>query len=240
MMATTMSFVRPRRALARGALCLASAAAVSGCMTTPWSGQSQPPVRTPGAAARSAGVAAGYYRVNPGDTLASIAAAYGQRPQDIASWNHVPAAAPVVPGQILRVAPPVAANAAAAPGPTLRFAWPAHGAVIVPFQPGRSKGIVIAGMPGDPVTAAADGRVVYVGSGIKEYGPLIVIKHNDTFITAYGHNGRMLVNEGDAVKEGQVISEMGADPNGHGAVQFEIRRDGTPVDPMPYLSRSGG
>jgi lipoprotein NlpD len=225
--------------MARAALSLSVAAALGGCTMTPWTDNFAPPP-----AQRTApSVAAGFYRVNPGDTLASIAAAYGQRAQDIANWNHIPPAAPVVPGQVLRVAPPVAVAAPAAPlaeGALVRFAWPARGAVIVPFEAGKSKGIVIAGAPGEAVTAAADGRVVYVGSGIKEYGPLIVIKHNDSLVTAYGHAGKLLVNEGDAVRAGQQIAEMGTDASGRGTVEFEIRRDGTPVDPLNYLPRTGG
>ncbi|WP_169708522.1 peptidoglycan DD-metalloendopeptidase family protein [Trinickia terrae] len=242
-MKITNYFACEPRTLARAALALAlaGAALIGGCATPPWSDMFAPnpaPAR----------VAAGYYRVNSGDTLASIAAAYGQRPQDVASWNRMPVNAPVVPGQVLRVSPPAVASAAppGAPGQPLagtapvRFAWPARGSVIVPFEAGKSKGIVIAGAPGEAVTAAADGRVVYVGAGIKEYGPLIVIKHSDTLVSAYGHAGKLLVNEGDAVRAGQQIGEMATDASGRGTIEFEIRRDGTPVDPLNYLPRAGG
>ncbi|QCP54052.1 LysM peptidoglycan-binding domain-containing protein [Trinickia violacea] len=243
-MKTTSFFARGHRALARTALLLAGAAVIGGCTTTPWNDTFAPrPAPAP--------VAAGYYRVNAGDTLASIAAAYGQRPQELASWNRMPVNAPVVPGQVLRVAPPVVASVAppaagGAPGqsPTgtapIHFSWPARGAVVVRFEAGKSKGIVIAGAPGEAVTAAADGRVVYVGTGIPEYGPLIVIKHNDNLVSAYGHAGKLLVNEGDAVRAGQQIGEMATDASGRGTIEFEIRRDGTPVDPLNYLPRAGG
>ncbi|WP_206995601.1 peptidoglycan DD-metalloendopeptidase family protein [Trinickia mobilis] len=236
-MQTTSFFASGHRTLLPAALLLAGAAAIGGCTTTSWNGAFAP---RPAAA----GVAAGYYRVNAGDTLASIAAAYGQRPQDLANWNRMPVNAPVVPGQVLRVAPPVAAPAAGgaafAGTAPIHFAWPARGAVIVPFEAGKSKGIVIAGAPGEAVTAAADGRVVYVGTAIKEYGALIVIKHNDNLVSAYGHAGKLLVNEGDAVRAGQQIAEMATDANGRGTIEFEIRRDGTPVDPLNYLPRAGG
>jgi lipoprotein NlpD len=247
-MKTTSFFARGHRALARTALLLACAALIGGCTTPPWNDTFAPrPAPAP--------VAAGYYRVNPGDTLASIAAAYGQRPQDLANWNRMPANAPVVPGQVLRVAPPVTGAVATpvappavgvAPGQSpagtapIHFSWPAHGAVVARFEAGKSKGIVIAGSPGEAVTAAADGRVVYVGTAIPEYGPLIVIKHNDNLVSAYGHAGKLLVNEGDAVRAGQQIGEMATDASGRGTIEFEIRRDGTPVDPLNYLPRAGG
>ena len=241
-MKTTSFFARGHRALARTALLLAGVALIGGCTSTPWNETFAPRPAT-------APVAAGYYRVNAGDTLASIAAAYGQRPQDLASWNRMPVNAPVVPGQVLRVAPPAAgaiANPAPPPGPApagtapIHFSWPARGAVVVRFEAGKSKGIVIAGAPGEAVTAAADGRVVYVGTAIPEYGPLIVIKHSDNLVSAYGHAGKLLVNEGDAVRAGQPIGEMATDANGRGTIEFEIRRDGTPVDPLNYLPRAGG
>jgi lipoprotein NlpD len=251
-MKTTSFFARGHRALARTALLLAGAALIGGCSTSPWNETFAPrPAPAP--------VAAGYYRVNPGDTLQSIAAAYNQRPQDLANWNRMPPNAPVVPGQVLRVAPPVAGvvttpvappAVGVAPGQgqgqsfagtaPIHFTWPARGSVVVRFEAGKSKGIVIAGSPGEAVTAAADGRVVYVGTGIPEYGPLIVIKHNDNLVSAYGHAGKLLVNEGDAVRAGQQIAEMATDANGRGTIEFEIRRDGTPVDPLNYLPRAGG
>ncbi|RQH05363.1 peptidoglycan DD-metalloendopeptidase family protein [Paraburkholderia dinghuensis] len=200
------------------------------------------------------GVPAGYYRVNPGDTLSRIAAAFGQRAQDIAIWNQLPPNATIVAGQVLRVAPPPSfapsvqqplSPAPAAAGvampvpvePTITFAWPARGPVLERFVPGKSTGIVIGGVAGEPVKAAAAGRVVYAGTGIEAYGPLIIIKHNDTVVTAYGHNSKLLVKEDDAVTQGQPIAEMGVDPHGVAGVQFEVRSGGKPVDPLPLLQR---
>jgi lipoprotein NlpD len=217
-----------------------------------------PPLgETPGmpAPAATGGVPAGYYRVNPGDTLSRIAAAFGQRVQDIASWNQLPPNATIVAGQVLRVAPPpsfgpavqqapLTAPAAAgvampvpvAPvAPTLALAWPANGPLLQRFVPGKSTGIVIGGVAGEPVKAAAAGRVVYAGSGIEAYGPLVIIKHNDSVVTAYGRNSKLLVKEDDAVTQGQPIAEMGVDPHGVAGVQFEVRSGGKPVDPLPLL-----
>jgi lipoprotein NlpD len=96
---------------------------------------------------------------------------------------------------------------------------------------------VIGGVVGQPVVAAAAGRVVYAGSGIAAYGPLVIIKHNDSVVTAYGHNSKLLVTEDEAVTQGQPIAEMGVDAHGVAGVQFEVRADGKPVDPLPLLPR---
>jgi lipoprotein NlpD len=224
----------------------------SACTITPWSGESTgTPVST-----SNGGVPAGYYRVNPGDTLGRIANAFGQRPQDIAGWNQLPPNASVVPGQVLRVAPPPsfapsgvqpsapngapAAAGVAMPAPVVSnvtLAWPAYGPVLQKFVPGKSTGILIGGQIGEPVKAAAAGRVVYAGTGIEAYGPLVIIKHNDSVVTAYGHNSKLLVKEDDAVTQGQPIAEMGTDSRGVTGVQFEVRSGGKPVDPLPLLPR---
>jgi lipoprotein NlpD len=118
--------------------------------------------------------------------------------------------------------------------------WPLRGPILKTFAPGRSNGIVIGGRPGDPVKAAATGRVVYAGSGIEAYGPLIIIKHDDSLITAYGQNSALLVKEGDAVAQGQTIGEVGVDSHGTASIQFEVRQNGQPVDPLAWLPKSGG
>jgi lipoprotein NlpD len=241
---------RQRRNLGTYAALAALTFACSACTLTPWEGGA-----TSAPAPTSGGVPAGYYRVNPGDTLSRIAAAYGQRTQDLASWNQLPPNAQVVPGQVLRVAPPPsyatmppqppaysnaapAAAGVAAPAPVgLSLAWPARGPILQRFVPGKSNGIVIGGTPGEQVKAAAAGRVVYAGTGIEAYGPLVIIKHNDQTVTAYGHNSKLLVKEDDAVSQGQPIAEMGVDNNGVPGVVFEVRSDGKPVDPLPLLSR---
>jgi lipoprotein NlpD len=101
-------------------------------------------------------------------------------------------------------------------------------------EPGK-KGIDIAGILGQPVFAAAAGKVVYSGDGLLGYGPLVIIKHNDTFLSAYAYNGKLLVREGEQVALGQRIAEMGTNGTDRGMLHFEIRRYGRPVDPMLYL-----
>ncbi|WP_120996118.1 peptidoglycan DD-metalloendopeptidase family protein [Stutzerimonas urumqiensis] len=119
------------------------------------------------------------------------------------------------------------------------WAWPANGAVIGRFSSNGSlnKGIDIAGELGQPVLAASDGTVVYAGSGLRGYGELVIIKHSDTYVSAYGHNRRLLVREGQKVKAGQTIAEMGSTGTDRVKLHFEIRRQGKPVDPQQYLPR---
>ena len=99
----------------------------------------------------------------------------------------------------------------------------------------RNKGYDIAGKAGDPVLAAAEGRVVYAGSGLRGYGNLIILKHNNTFLTAYAHNQNVLVKEGQSVSKGQKIAEMGNTDADQVKLHFEVRRQGKPVDPLKYL-----
>ena len=119
------------------------------------------------------------------------------------------------------------------------WSWPTQGAVISRFSSNGSlnKGIDIAGELGQPVLAASDGSVVYAGSGLRGYGELIIIKHSDTYVSAYGHNRRLLVREGQQVKAGQSIAEMGSTGADRVKLHFEIRRQGKPVDPLQYLPR---
>lgn len=118
--------------------------------------------------------------------------------------------------------------------------WPARGKIVDGFRPGQNRGIQIAGRPGDPVRAAADGRVMYAGTGLNDYGSLIIVQHNADFLTAYAHNRKLLVKTGDIVRRGDAIAEMGDLDNSRVALLFEVRRDGKPVNPMPYLPSSQG
>ncbi|WP_370463069.1 peptidoglycan DD-metalloendopeptidase family protein [Limnohabitans sp. Bal53] len=205
----------------------------------------------------------GYYTVQRGDTLTRIGLDHGQSWRDLVSWNNLPNAHLIEVGQVLRVAPPnatVAANGvvvqpmggsteaatpakpAAAPVPApsandegLGFAWPASGSVIGGFDEAKNKGLDIAGKAGDPVLAAADGQVVYAGAGLRGYGNLIILKHNNTFLTAYAHNQALLVKEDQKVRKGQKIAEMGKTDADRVKLHFEIRRQGKPVDPAKYL-----
>jgi lipoprotein NlpD len=120
------------------------------------------------------------------------------------------------------------------------LAWPAQGSVLEGFQAGETRGIEIGGKPGDPVRAAADGKVMYAGTGLNEYGSLIIVQHNKDFLTAYSHNRKLLVKTGDIVRQGQEIAEMGDENNSRVSVLFELRHDGKPVDPMPFLPAKQG
>lgn len=113
--------------------------------------------------------------------------------------------------------------------------WPAAGAVLTPFDENKSKGLAIGGKAGDPVFAAADGRVVYAGAGLRGYGNLVIVKHNATYLTAYAHNQTLLVKEDQAVSRGQKIAEMGSSDAERVQLHFEIRRQGKPVDPARLL-----
>lgn len=138
---------------------------------------------------------------------------------------------------------------AAAPGPDasqppipagdeIVWAWPAPGntAVVGTFDEVRNKGLDISGKAGDPVLAAADGRVVYAGAGLRGYGNLIILKHNNTYLTAYAHNQALLVKEDQSVRKGQKIAEMGSSDTDRVKLHFEIRRQGKPVDPARLLA----
>jgi lipoprotein NlpD len=141
-------------------------------------------------------------------------------------------------------APPVAA--APPPTPTtppaprdgdddIAWAWPAASPVSTPFDEARSKGLVFRGKPGDPVLAAADGRVVYAGSGLRGYGNLVILKHSPTYLTAYAHNQTLLVKDDQTVRRGQKIAEMGSTDADGVQLHFEIRKQGKPIDPARLL-----
>lgn len=184
------------------------------------------------------------------------------RPVPSQTGNHaVPATAAIVPSTTTIAAAPATASTVvpvagepkpAAPPPTaptpvlasgssrsaggVAWRWPADGQVIQRFTPGTAvPGIEIAGNAGDPVRAAADGVVVYSGNGLVGYGELVIIKHSDSLLSAYGHNSKRLVTEGQHVSAGQVIALMGSSGASRVELSFQIRKDGNPVDPMNYL-----
>ncbi|BEU97409.1 peptidoglycan DD-metalloendopeptidase family protein [Acidovorax sp. DW039] len=144
--------------------------------------------------------------------------------------------APVVAASSAPVAQPTPSSPpAGAAEDDVSFIWPAAGSLIAGFDEARNKGYDIAGKAGDPVLAAADGRVVYAGAGLRGYGNLIILKHNNTFLTAYAHNQTLLVKEDQAVRRGQKIAEMGSTDADRVKLHFEVRRQGKPVDPSRYL-----
>ena len=222
----------------------------------------------------------GYYTVRPGDTLMRIGLETGQSWRDIQAWNGIVNPNLIEVGQVLRVVPPQASTAAAAPAavtgttanavsgsavqgqplgaagsssatpapaPTagqgaqpaaaedVAFIWPASGPVIDVFDESRNKGVGIGGKAGDAVLAAADGRVVYAGAGLRGYGNLVILKHNNTYLTAYAHNQALLVREDQTVRKGQKIAEMGSSDADRVKLHFEVRRQGKPVDPLKHL-----
>jgi lipoprotein NlpD len=143
-----------------------------------------------------------------------------------AAAASAPAAAP---------APAPAAAPAREGDDNVNWMWPAQGAVVGSFEDTRSKGVAIGGKLGDPVYAAADGRVVYAGSGLRGYGNLVIIKHNETLLTAYAHNQALLVREDQVVRRGQKIAEMGSSDTDRVKLHFEVRRRGKPIDPTKVL-----
>ncbi|MFC4728749.1 peptidoglycan DD-metalloendopeptidase family protein [Coralloluteibacterium thermophilus] len=195
-------------------------------------------LRLGGAQAPAPTVAA---RPAPGGTSAPAA---GRQPPQSAPPSS-PTAAPSTPPATVPVA---GAGAAPATPPPARpvapgavspsgWRWPANGQIVGRFAAGdpTRQGLDIAGNAGDPVLAAADGVVVYSGAGLVGYGELIILKHSDEWLSAYGHNRRRLVEEGQSIKAGQQIAEMGRSGASRDMLHFEIRRNGRPVDPLPLL-----
>jgi lipoprotein NlpD len=201
----------------------------------------------------------GRYTIQPGDTVYSIAFRYKLNFRELAEWNGIGSDYLIRPGEVIRLSPPPGGAAARAPIPArppatapagpapprerlpppevttaIAWQWPTAGAVAKPFSDG-GKGIDIGGALGQPVLAAGAGKVVYSGSALKGYGELIIIKHDDVHLSAYGYNRRRLVDEGATVKAGQPIAELGLGPEQKPVLHFEIRKRGRPVDPASYL-----
>lgn len=206
-----------------------------------------------------------HHYVRKGETLYSISFRYGQDYRDVARWNDIKPPYIIKQGQLLRIAPPAdessrpagqpeavasvsesrqatvsrpAAPAPAAPAAEkIIWRWPATGKLLSTFannQPGR-QGIKISAREGTPVRAAAAGRVVYAGDGLKSYGKLLIIKHNEKYLSAYAHNRKLLVEEGEQVNGGQMIAEMGRTGSTQVMLHFEIRVHGQPLDPLKFL-----
>ena len=119
--------------------------------------------------------------------------------------------------------------------PPIKLSWPAKGKVVEEFSEGKNKGIDIAGKLGEPIQAASDGKVVYAGNSLRGYGNLVIVKHDNTYLTAYAHNRSLLVKEGDSVRKGQRIAEMGDSDANMVKLHFEVRVNGKPVNPMQFL-----
>ena len=189
--------------------------------------------------------------VRTGETLYTIAWRYDKNHRDLARWNGLGDGSLIHPGQVIRLTPPAGGRATAKPGsgrkpaplppipndPPPQWIWPTRGPVAVAFggRPGSGTGVLIQGKAGQAVNAAAAGRVVYSGGGLSAYGQLIIVQHNDTYLSAYGHNSSLLVKEGERVRQGQRIATMGEGPGREPRLHFEIRRNGKPVNPRQFL-----
>jgi lipoprotein NlpD len=189
------------------------------------------------------------YTVQEHDTLYSIAWRHGLDYRDLARWNglgpdfriavgqrlvlHPGSATARIPAAAVAAPSPLPATPLPAPGQRIAWVWPTdHGAAPLPA---RSGGLLFPGTAGQPVRAAAQGRVVYTGSGIRGYGQLIIVKHTATLLSAYAYNDQVLVHEGQDVTAGQPIATMGQGPGQRPVLYFEIRLDGRPTNPLPYL-----
>lgn len=196
------------------------------------------------------------YEVKRGDTLYSIAWRYGLDFRELATRNGIGAGYTIYPGQTLHLtgtSAPASANArpaqsssnartpvkiaSARPMPRGAWRWPAAGEVIAKFGDAHAtgKGIAIGGAQGDPIMASADGKVVYAGSGLIGYGKIIIVKHSEEYLSAYGHNENIYVREGEQVKQGDRIASMGRGPGNKPLLHFEIRINGDAVDPLGHL-----
>lgn len=155
-----------------------------------------------------------------------------------AATQSVVTPAPVVTEKPASASPPPPAASSSGDGP-IDWSWPAPGKLIAGFSDAGSaetnKGIDIAGKTGDPVAAAASGKVVYVGNGLRGYGNLVIVRHNAAFLSAYAHNSRILVKEGQEVARGQKIAELGNSDADQPKLHFEVRHQGKPVDPLKHL-----
>jgi len=227
----------------------------------------RPVARAPAAAGAAAPQSGDYYVVKQGDTLYSIALDSGADYREVAQWNNLEDPTRIQVGQQLRVTPPPGrAQASAARGvgrvesrplaselppraappkppppaaaAATLFGWPAKGRILAEFAEPRRKGIDIDGRPGDPVVAAAAGRVTYVGTGIQGMGKLVVIKHDNGYITVYAHNQDIVVKEQQAVARGQKIAEIGSTDAERPKLHFQIRKGAAPVDPLLYLPKT--
>ncbi|MGI9261945.1 MAG: peptidoglycan DD-metalloendopeptidase family protein [Woeseiaceae bacterium] len=195
--------------------------------------------------------------VRGGETLSIIASRYGKDHRDLARWNGLGDGSLIYPGQVIRLTPQsgggtvASSSARRAPppkrvvppptnDPSPKWVWPTSGRIVAEFNgnQGSGTGLEIAGKAGQPVRAAASGRVVYSGGGLIGYGQLIIVKHNDTYLSAYGHNASLLVREGETIKQGQRIATMGEGPGQEPRLHFEIRRNGEPVNPRQFLPRN--
>ena len=168
---------------------------------------------------------------NSSTTAVAVAVPTGVVTRPVTSSNV--GGSPVPPGG--KPATATAEGVTAAGEDQIAWSWPVKGPVLAGFDEVKNKGLDLGGSAGDAVLAAADGRVVYVGAGLRGYGNLIILKHNSTYLTAYAHNQSLLVKEDQSVRKGQKIAEMGSSDADRVKLHFEVRRQGKPVDPAKFL-----
>lgn len=215
-----------------------------------WNGLAPPYVIHPGQRLRllppagKGGTTSSKHKVRAGDTLYRIAVTNGLRMGDLAAWNGLKAPYTLKPGRMLHLTPPAtdvprsATTSPPAAKTPLTWIWPTDGTLRTRFMAsGASNGIDIAGRMGQLIRAAASGKVVYAGSGLRGYGRLIIIQHDDELLSAYAHCAALHVREGDVIYTGQKIAEMGNSGTDQVHLHFEIRRRGVPVDPFDYLPK---
>ncbi|MBT8142325.1 MAG: peptidoglycan DD-metalloendopeptidase family protein [Gammaproteobacteria bacterium] len=192
------------------------------------------------------------HTVQSSENFSVIARRYGIKYQDLAAWNNMSVNDIIFKGMKLKLYPPAGythgsntSRSSNGSGPTiptvasLKLDWPLRGRIINNFnaQDRTIKGIDIAGVKGQRIKAAASGKVVYAGSGLVGLGNVVVIKHNDTYLTAYGYNEKILLSEGESVEQGQEIGIIGLGLNNQRMLHFEVRKNGSPVDPLAYLPK---
>jgi lipoprotein NlpD len=196
----------------------------------------------------------GTYTVKRGDTLYAIARHQRVNYQDLARWNGIGRDYTIYPGQVLKLQPARSAGTAPPkpstttpspprqppipPASALKWQWPvSSGTAALTSRPNGGYGLTIGGRIGDEIHSAGDGNVVYTGSGLLGYGQLLIIRHNDAYLSAYGHTQSILVHEGETVRGGQRVATMGTGPKGDPQLYFEIRVNGSPINPLPLLPR---
>ncbi len=182
------------------------------------------------------------HTVRAGETLYSIAFRYDKDYKQLAELNHLQAPYKLSIGEKISLnerSPNKTVENKSNQFSKIPWFWPAKGKIVTFFRPAQGKkGIDIAGKRGDKIFAASQGIVAYAGNGLAGYGNLIIIKHRNHFLTAYGHNSRIRVTEGQIVKAGQVIADMGTIGKRFWGVHFEIRKFGKPINPMLYVQRN--
>jgi len=194
-----------------------------------------------------------YYTIKKGDTLYTVGLRSGHGYKRLAKWNNISPPYKIYHGKKLKLFSggkskkgtkkrkfnKKNSNISSAKKKVLKlnWSWPVKGRVLKSFYATGNKGIDIAGRIGQKIKSARSGVVVYSGSSLAGYGKLLIIKHNYLYLSAYAHNRRLLVKEGQKVKKGQYIAEMGVGVNAKPSLHFEIRKNGKPVNPLNYLSK---